>query len=158
MNALAAARGLHWLGKAAAGGHTQAQLELARRHLGLLGGDESDVDCGGACGDCGDGSNCQQDGDCASGVCDGGDGTCVAPACDDGVKNGDETGADCGGSTCDPCGQGLPCSTGSDCESGACVGQDPDKSCSQLMCGDGGLGLGETCDDSNAFDLDGCAG
>jgi len=32
----------------------------------------------------------------------------VAPTCDDGIQNGDETGVDCGGSSC------VPCSTGSE--------------------------------------------
>jgi hypothetical protein len=41
------------------------------------------------------------------GLCNGG--TCVSPTCDDGVQNRDETGVDCGGSYCPPCGQ---CETG----------------------------------------------
>ena len=28
---------------------------------------------------------------------------CIPPTCDDGVQNGDETGVDCGGSSCEPC-------------------------------------------------------
>src|SRR6476469_5574798 len=38
-------------------------------------GDETDVDCGGACAKCGDAKLCNTGGDCASGVCmDKGDG------------------------------------------------------------------------------------
>ncbi len=33
-------------------------------------------------------------------------GTPPPPTCDDGVQNGDETGIDCGGATCPPCGSG----------------------------------------------------
>ncbi len=49
-------------------------------------------------------------------------GTCAAaaPACDDGVRNGDEAGVDCGGSTCAKCAAGKCCSANDDCESGVC--------------------------------------
>ena len=63
---------------------------------GLQNGDESDVDCGGTCAGCDDGSACALDADCASDVCEAG--ACVAgPSCDDGVQNGNEIGVDCGG-------------------------------------------------------------
>ncbi|MGB1205129.1 MAG: hypothetical protein ACPG5B_05755, partial [Chitinophagales bacterium] len=45
---------------------------------GMMNGDETDVDCGGA--------NCD-----------------ACPTCNDGMMNGDETGVDCGGATCDAC-------------------------------------------------------
>jgi hypothetical protein len=44
---------------------------------------------------CGNGGHCGAGSDCASAVCTGG--LCAAPSCGDGVKNGGETGVDCGG-------------------------------------------------------------
>ncbi|MGE5181863.1 MAG: hypothetical protein ACM31C_07365 [Acidobacteriota bacterium] len=44
----------------------------------------------------------------------------ACPTCSDGVKNGDETGVDCGGS-CAACDVGQSCTTGSDCASGLCT-------------------------------------
>jgi len=41
------------------------------------------------------------------------------PVCDDGVKGGDETGIDCGGS-CGPCEAGDPCRVAQDCSTGVC--------------------------------------
>lgn len=40
-------------------------------------------------------------------------------ACDDGLRNGDETDIDCGG-TCDPCSAGLGCAVDIDCADGVC--------------------------------------
>ncbi|HKQ48912.1 MAG TPA: right-handed parallel beta-helix repeat-containing protein [Phycisphaerae bacterium] len=45
-----------------------------------------------------------------------------APTCVDGIQNGSETGVDCGGGTCPPCGAGQGCLAGSDCVSGICSG------------------------------------
>ena len=42
----------------------------------------------------------------------------LAPSCSDGVKNGDETDVDCGGSRCALCVAGKACGTVSDCASG----------------------------------------
>lgn len=85
---------------------------------GILNQDESDVDCGGSCGDCANGDSCSTNGDCSSGNCSSG--TCQAVAsCTDGVRNGDETDVDCGGS-CGDCANGDSCSTNSDCSSGNC--------------------------------------
>ena len=48
-------------------------------------------------------------------------GQCVATvSCTDGVKNGDETDIDCGGS-CDPCADGLSCHVNADCVSDSCL-------------------------------------
>jgi hypothetical protein len=44
------------------------------------------------------------------------------PTCTDGVKNGSETGVDCGGATCSACAAGNPCNIGSDCQTGICTG------------------------------------
>jgi hypothetical protein len=48
-------------------------------------------------------------------------GACVAPTCNDLVKNGAETGVDCGGGTCPTCADGIACSVSADCASGACI-------------------------------------
>ena len=66
----------------------------------------------------GDGNSCSNSGDCLSGVCEGG--TCQAPACSDGVKNGNETDIDCGGSCGATCETGKSCSSNGDCVSGNC--------------------------------------
>jgi hypothetical protein len=42
--------------------------------------------------------------------------------CSDGMKDGAETGKDCGGGTCSPCPNGGGCVVGPDCESKVCVG------------------------------------
>ncbi len=86
------------------------------------------------------GSACSVGSQCGSGICapfmdasfdagpDGGDAgpcatagvcLCQAPTCKDGVKNGNETGVDCGGS-CPGCGVNVDCSTGTDCVSLEC--------------------------------------
>lgn len=41
-------------------------------------------------------------------------------SCSDGIQNGDETGVDCGGSTCDGCDDTLACSVDADCASTVC--------------------------------------
>lgn len=66
---------------------------------------ESDVDCGGTVcsylGGCEDGDDCTIGSDCISRVCRSG--KCQTPSCIDGVRNGQETSTDCGGSSCPPC-------------------------------------------------------
>jgi hypothetical protein len=47
-------------------------------------------------------------------------GTCAT--CGDGVKNGSETGVDCGGPTCPACAAGQGCTSGTDCMSQVCTG------------------------------------
>ena len=47
----------------------------------------------------------------------------VAPGCDDLFVNGSETGTDCGGPICPPCGDGQGCALSSDCMSLACSGR-----------------------------------
>ncbi len=84
---------------------------------GRQNGTETDVDCGGGqntCPRCGNTLKCLKPTDCQSGVClptgimgSGMPNTCQAPTCNDGVKNGNETGTDCGGGGgCPPCGDG----------------------------------------------------
>jgi hypothetical protein len=69
---------------------------------GVQNGTETDVDCGGnacpALSKCDVGKHCAVAGDCKSGVCQAG--ACKQPACNDGVKNGLETGVDCGAPGC----------------------------------------------------------
>lgn len=42
-------------------------------------------------------------------------------SCNDGLKNGKETGQDCGGPDCSPCDDALPCNQNGDCLHGFCV-------------------------------------
>ncbi|MDF1566083.1 MAG: hypothetical protein P1V51_23820, partial [Deltaproteobacteria bacterium] len=111
---------------------------------GVKNGDESDADCGGAvsgCPGCADGTPCQSEADCQSGVCDPSSSACAAPSCTDGVRNGDETGTDCGGDLCGTCTQSQGCASGSDCASGVC---DPVTSlCAAATCADGVQNQGE---------------
>ncbi len=64
---------------------------------------------------CASGFSCDSDLDCISTNCV--DGECQAPTCDDGIKNGDETDVDCGGSDCPPCEISRQCELDSDCVS-----------------------------------------
>jgi hypothetical protein len=69
---------------------------------GVQNGNETDLDCGGmncpGANRCDDGKHCSAHTDCKSGVCQ--IGTCQKATCGDGVKNGAETGIDCGASGC----------------------------------------------------------
>jgi hypothetical protein len=69
---------------------------------------------GGTCVECLTGA------DCASLVC--AMNRCSTAQCTDGVKNGAETGVDCGGGTCPGCPAGGPCSVAGDCQSQSCAG------------------------------------
>lgn len=85
-----------------------------------LDGVESDVDCGGLyCGKCAAGKRCKISTDCSSASCV--NRICAAPtnSCTDGLKNGNETSLDCGGS-CPPCADGLTCINNGDCLNGYC--------------------------------------
>jgi hypothetical protein len=68
---------------------------------------------------CGANKACKGAPDCASGLCR--DNLChdVAPA--DGVKNGDETDVDCGGTKAPACGDNKGCVIAPDCTSSVCV-------------------------------------
>jgi len=83
---------------------------------GILDAGEADIDCGGECGACTDGSDCVMDADCGSMRCEGG--TCTS--CRDGIQNGGEAAIDCGGGMCLLCGGGIACTDGSTCASGIC--------------------------------------
>jgi hypothetical protein len=105
--------------------------------------DETDVDCGGQQADgtgkaarCADGRKCLDASDCTSLSCDGTTKLCAAPAPSDKVKNGDETGVDCGGPEANPrCPTGEGCLAGTDCESKVC--DTGSKTCSAPTNGDG---------------------
>lgn len=67
---------------------------------------------------------------CASGTCAG----AIADTCHDRVRDGDETGLDCGGS-CGACPGGTACTVPGDCQSHACTGG----TCAAPSCTDGVL-------------------
>jgi hypothetical protein len=65
----------------------------------VLDGSETDLDCGGADGDCircPAAAHCTADTDCQTARCQP-DGTCAAPTCSDGIRDGFENGVDTGG-------------------------------------------------------------
>jgi hypothetical protein len=80
---------------------------------GVWNGSESDVDCGeGMCQLCGVQQQCNDDNDCdvgltCKGFCEVGDHctprVCVPGGCDNGIKDGEETLTDCGGTQCGEC-------------------------------------------------------
>jgi hypothetical protein len=108
---------------------------------GILNGSETDVDCGGACPSCPNGAHCQLDADCAGGSCSAGIcATATTFSCTDGVKDGDETDIDCGGS-CPGCAFGGRCFVSTDCFSGVC---DPMRRRCLGSCTDGVLDGRET--------------
>ena len=53
-------------------------------------------------------------------ACGGDDTKTPAPTCSDELKNGDETGVDCGGLSCGKCALGGGCLAATDCASGTC--------------------------------------
>lgn len=79
---------------------------------------ETGFNCGGPCRPCQAGDRCRAAADCMSGVCTSG--SCMIPNCSDGVKNGRESGVDCGTISCPRCEPGGGCKTGADCKSGVC--------------------------------------
>ena len=91
---------------------------------GAQNGDESGVDCGGACPqECALDVGCRSDADCAAGAfCPAASQVCTLASCDDGVQNGAEVFADCGGGECPACADGAPCAQAVDCASGVCAG------------------------------------
>lgn len=102
----------------------------------LFGQGETDTDCGGSCGStCQVGQRCQSDVDCGAGLsCLSASQRCSPPSCDDGVLNGSERQADCGGGTCPGCADGAACDTDADCLSSVC---GADGSCAAPLCNDG---------------------
>jgi len=83
--------------------------------------------------------SCQMDADCAdANTCNGAE-TCVA------VMVGGQAGKQCAA--------GMPAADCSACAGGFCGGGQ----CKPSACGDGCIGAGEQCDDSNTKNLDGCS-
>lgn len=60
-------------------------------------------------------------------------GTCLEATCGDGVRNGAETGVDCGGSCPQRCANGIACAAARDCTSGICL----DGACAASACSNG---------------------
>ncbi len=101
-------------------------------------GNETGIDCGGGdCPACGDGDPCVAATDCTSGVC--GRGRCLVGTCSDMVRNGEETGVDCGGD-CGLCPGGQPCTSNDQCISNRCRAGE----CTMSSCDDGTQNNAET--------------
>lgn len=112
---------------------------------------ETGIDCGGPdCDRCGLGEACSTASDCQQGDCLLG--YCQEPGCMDGVKNGLETGKDCG-SGCMPCQDGEACVAPTDCLSKSCK----DEHCATPTCDDGVLNGDEPTRDCGGSICDGCA-
>lgn len=129
----------------------------------VKGGGETDTDCGGPeCSPCAAGKACESNDDCDpvdSGRCTNIDattkiGTCASAACDDGVKNGAESGTDCGGEpstkypACKRCPPQFTCTRQSDCDNVRCdagVCQSPSCSDGLLNGSEPALDCGATC-------------
>ncbi len=75
------------------------------------------------------------------------------PACGDGVRNGLETGVDCGGGQCASCGNGQGCAANSDCQTGLCI----DALCRPPTCTDGVRNGSETDTDCGGGVCQDCA-
>jgi len=86
-------------------------------------GRETDVDCGGPlCNPCPADRECNAPLDCESLLCVAGGCRAAAGTCSDGMMNGSETAADCGGPECGACADGSACVAATDCRSGMCGG------------------------------------
>ena len=98
---------------------------------GVKNGNETGVDCGGSSGKkCPSGQGCALDADCDRVRCDTGTKKCALPSNTDGLKNGDETDADCGGSAPTKCATGKICSGAPDCEGNVLCEGAESKTCS----------------------------
>ncbi|MBM4783538.1 MAG: hypothetical protein GQE15_38175, partial [Archangiaceae bacterium] len=96
---------------------------------GRVNGNETGLDCGGQCATrCPVGQGCLTGADCAhpmglqgvNGFCSTATATCTNSSCTTGVKDGDETGVDCGGSCAARCPVGQGCTTNADCAGNLC--------------------------------------
>lgn len=116
------------------------------------------VDCGGICSaKCDNGTTCEKASDCTSGYCNDDNVCATAPCtgdeecgkggkcnagtcetCDDGVKNGYETGTDCGGGCDNKCAGGEGCDKNEDCLSGVCT--EATHTCTVFDCETPGVG------------------
>jgi hypothetical protein len=121
-------------------------------------GDETDVDCGGACTTkCAESRKCKTNTDCQSGLCD--NAVCVPTGCSNGLKDGSETDVDCGGGCSNGCAEGKGCKVSGDCAQGVCSANQ----CAPAACGDAvkngtetDVDCGGSCP-AKCADLDGCA-
>ncbi len=116
---------------------------------GVKNGNETGVDCGqrSGCGLCSQGSGCGNSSDCSEGFCNlnaqsSAFHTCVSPGCNDGIKNGNETDIDCGGSNCGNCQGNRTCGENGDCVSNFC--HPVSKTCKSPNCSDGYLNGNES--------------
>jgi hypothetical protein len=88
-------------------------------------GDETDVDCGGSCRGCVEGSTCTDATDCETAACDGG--VCGAASCSNGVRDSFESDVDCGTYCGVKCATGQRCYYDSDCVLGCGAPCSPDQ-------------------------------
>jgi hypothetical protein len=120
-------------------GGAACSLGICSNHCsdGVRNYDESDVDCGGSCAPCAENKACTKGLDCVSHACHSARCGCSTAAdcasgetcllgncyvqCSDGIKDGNESDVDCGGS-CTPCGENKACTKFSDCQTHACHG------------------------------------
>ncbi len=138
---------------------------------GLKNGDETDVDCGGACAACARGKLCAANADCESRLCL--EGRCSEVECGDGVvsaseecDDGNRVNEDVCTNDCETarCGDGVRRTDVAEgeagheeCDDGNVINVDSClNTCVSARCGDGTVGPGEECDDGNAVDTDGC--
>jgi hypothetical protein len=101
---------------------TSAACKAPTHVDGVRNGDETGVDCGGASAPrCPTGQGCAKSADCNNIVCDPNGHVCLAASNTDGLKNGTETGVDCGGPTApNRCPAGQGCAADADCMDGSC--------------------------------------
>ena len=78
---------------------------------------------------------------------------CDPDACADGIRNGNESGLDCGGGFCDSCPDGQICLASSDCQSGVCTALQ----CAAPACDDGVMNGDEPSVDCGGANCGGCA-
>ncbi|MBS3141837.1 hypothetical protein J4464_00435 [Candidatus Woesearchaeota archaeon] len=114
-------------------------------------GDETDVDCGGACGKCDDGDDCEENSDCKSGRCDPSQDICVdkLDTCTNQKLDEGEADVDCGGLCDAQCDDGSTCDVDSDCKSLVCDGTCKAASCTDNIKNgfEKGVDCGGTCDE-----------
>jgi hypothetical protein len=105
---------------------------------GVKNGTETGTDCGGASGKkCVTGQGCTQDADCALVKCDVAARACAGPSGTDGIKNGNETDVDCGGTADAKCLTGKTCLVSADCAGNVLCEGATAKTCSAPRKNDG---------------------
>jgi Ca2+-binding EF-hand superfamily protein len=110
------------------GGKCKSTTPLALCTDGIMGGQETDLDCGGpTCTSvgrtCNETKQCRTGSDCTSGICGPGlrgSKSTVCASCLNKIVDGSETDTDCGGKSCKACGDGASCLKHNDCTSGSC--------------------------------------